>query len=210
MLLMSAEEELRLIVRASVLERLSQSIDEREAASIERFIRTFDELPRPFDEDSGITHVTGSAIVVGPRGVLLHLHKRAQIWIQPGGHVDAGETPWDGAVRETWEETGLRALHPQQRPDLMGCSTSDSTPIPPFAARPRPVLIHVDVHDAPKGHVHLDLRYLLIGPDADPAPPPEESQQVGWFPFDDPLLERESINGAVRSARRWLDQHPTT
>lgn len=189
---MSYDEQLRLVVRATVADRTPHAIDDREVESIRRFIETFDSLARPFDEDAEITHVTGSAIVVGPRGVLLHLHKRAQIWIQPGGHVDAGETPWDGAVRETLEETGLVVLH-------AGRAELDDAPVP--------VLIHVDVHDAPRGHLHLDLRYLLIGPDAAPAPPPEESQQVEWFAWDDPLLDRESLAGAVTSARVWLTQY---
>ena len=30
------------------------------------------------------------------------------IWSVPGGGVEIGETPQEGAIRETWEETGLR------------------------------------------------------------------------------------------------------
>ena len=41
-----------------------------------------------------------------------------------------------------------------------------------------PRLIHVDVHDAAHGHTHLDLRYLLVAPDRDPAPPPGESPEA--------------------------------
>jgi 8-oxo-dGTP pyrophosphatase MutT (NUDIX family) len=174
--------DLRSRVRQAVLDRADFAVDDRERDSIERFVTEFDALERPFTEDAAITHVTGSAIVVGSRGVLLHLHKRAGIWIQPGGHVDEGETPWDGAARETLEETGLIATHPQDGP----------------------ALIHVDVHDAPKGHVHLDLRYLLFGPDADPAPPVGESPHVAWFGWDHEHMNRDSLGGAVRSARQWI------
>ena len=41
-----------------------------------------------------------------PRGILLLVHRRLGIWLQPGGHVDPGETPWEAARRETVEETG--------------------------------------------------------------------------------------------------------
>lgn len=91
--------------------------------------------------------------------VLLHLHRRIGRWLQPGGHVDGVETPLDAARRETVEETGIA-----------------TRPVDGF-------LLHVDVHETPNGHIHLDMRYLLspIDPAAGPAPGPEESQQVRWF-----------------------------
>src|SRR5205085_6266984 len=39
--------------------------------------------------------------------VLMGLHADKQIWVVPGGLIDPMETPSDGAVRETHEETGL-------------------------------------------------------------------------------------------------------
>jgi 8-oxo-dGTP pyrophosphatase MutT (NUDIX family) len=39
--------------------------------------------------------------------VLMGLHSDRNIWVLPGGLIEPGETPADGAVRETWEETGL-------------------------------------------------------------------------------------------------------
>jgi 8-oxo-dGTP pyrophosphatase MutT (NUDIX family) len=134
-------------------------IDERERASIARFVATVPTLARPFDEHADPVHVTGSAFVVGPRGIVLLRHRRLGIWVQPGGHIDPGEAPWDGALREAAEETGLPVRH-------LG---------------PAPELAHVDVHDGGRGHTHLDLRYLLTADDVDPAPPAEESQEVGWF-----------------------------
>jgi 8-oxo-dGTP pyrophosphatase MutT (NUDIX family) len=171
------EGELRESVWASVSAR--RPVDSKERGSIAEFLRQLDLLPHPFAEDANVTHVTGSAIVIGPRGVLLHLHKRAKIWIQPGGHIDEGELPWDGAVRETLEETGILAVHPEGGPTL----------------------IHVDVHAAPKGHTHLDLRYLLIGPDACPVPQEGESQEVRWFGWDEALaIDNDSLTGGLLAA----------
>jgi 8-oxo-dGTP pyrophosphatase MutT (NUDIX family) len=116
-------------------------------------------LDRPFDEHADRVHVTASAVVVGPRGVLLHRHKRLGIWIQPGGHVDPGESLLAAALRETEEETGLVAQPLDEEP------------------------VHVDVHAAPKGHEHLDVRFLLRA-DGDPCPPAGESPDVAWFGWD--------------------------
>ena len=139
----------------------------REVASQERFLAELDRLANPFDRYADLVHVTGSAIVSGPRGTVLHLHKRLGLWLQPGGHLDTGEAPSEAALREAEEETGLPVRHPPGGPQL----------------------VHLDVHLAAESHVHLDLRYLLLCDDADaePAPAAGESQQVRWFTLDEAL-----------------------
>jgi 8-oxo-dGTP pyrophosphatase MutT (NUDIX family) len=154
--------------------------DERAARSREQVLAALDTLPTPFDERADLVHVTGSAVVVGRRGVVLLVHRRLGTWMQPGGHIEAGEAPCDGAVRESIEETGLVVRHPDGGP----------------------VLVHVDVHEAANHHVHLDLRYLLLAPDEEPNPPAGESQQVRWFSWDDAAdVGDESLRGALAAAR---------
>jgi 8-oxo-dGTP pyrophosphatase MutT (NUDIX family) len=171
-------------VRASVLAR--RPVDGRERASIERFVAELDRLERPFDEHADPVHVTGSGIVTGPRGVLLLRHKRLGIWLQPGGHIEPGETPWDAARREAAEETGL--------------------PVRFASSATVPELAHVDVHDGGRGHTHLDLRYLLtVEPGAggdDPAPPAGESQEVGWFGWDEAIARADDGLRAALTALR--------
>jgi 8-oxo-dGTP pyrophosphatase MutT (NUDIX family) len=135
----------------------------REVQARKRFLAELDHLAAPCDEHAGPTHVTASAIVVGPRGTVLHRHKRLGIWMQPGGHIDDGETPEVAACREATEELGLAVAHPPGGPRL----------------------IHLDVHEAAHGHTHLDLRYLLLGDDADPDPPPDESPDARWCSWDE-------------------------
>jgi 8-oxo-dGTP pyrophosphatase MutT (NUDIX family) len=54
--------------------------------------------------------------------------------------VEPGERPDDAALRETVEETGIAVRHPDAGPTVL----------------------HLDEHPGPDGHVHLDLRYLLL------------------------------------------------
>jgi 8-oxo-dGTP pyrophosphatase MutT (NUDIX family) len=140
-------------------------------------------LTRPFDRDADLTHVTGSALVLGERGVLLHRHKRLGIWLQPGGHLEAGETPWAAARREAQEETGVRLRW--LRVDAGGA----------------PPLAHVDVHAGGRGHTHLDLRYVVtVDGDDEPAPPQGESQDVRWFGWSEAIAIADlGLKGFLRA-----------
>jgi 8-oxo-dGTP pyrophosphatase MutT (NUDIX family) len=47
------------------------------------------------------------AILDDEERILLGLHSEKKLWVLPGGLIEPGELPADGAVREVWEETGL-------------------------------------------------------------------------------------------------------
>lgn len=174
-------DEVVVRIRSDVAAR--HPVDAREERAIPEFLNALDQLSNPFSQESGTVHVTGSALVVGPRGVILLKHKRLGIWLQPGGHIDPGETPWAAALRESQEETGL--------------DVSFAGPLDEYGI---PGLIHLDVHAGGRGHTHLDARYLIDGGDADPAPPEGESQEIDWFGWD-VAIERADpgLEGILRS-----------
>ena len=162
-----------------------RGVDAREEESIARFLAVVPTLAQPCSEEADSSHVTASAIVVSDDGhkVALHLHKRLNMWLQPGGHIDAGETPAQGALREAIEETGLPVRH-----------HADNG-----------VFFHVDVHPGPKGHTHYDLRYLVRSPEVEPAPLEGESQQVAWFTWHDAAtIADKGLTGGLLAAKALL------
>jgi 8-oxo-dGTP pyrophosphatase MutT (NUDIX family) len=153
-------------------------VDQRERESIRRIGAELKRLARPFDRDADPVHLTGSALIIGRRGIVLHRHKLLGLWLQPGGHIDPGEEPWEAALRESAEETGLDCRWPAGR-----------------------ALFHGDVHLAAHGHTHLDLRYVLES-EGEPAPPAAESQDVRWFAWEEAMaIADPGLIGALRKLR---------
>ena len=137
----------------------------------------------PYDRHAHATHVTASAIVAGPRGTVLHVHKLSGRWLQPGGHIDPGEMPDVAAIRETLEECGLRCTHPDGGPRLL----------------------QVDRHVTSNGHTHLDLCYLLIAGDEDPMAGEGESATVRWFAWPEAAaIADPCLASALTRAQRVL------
>jgi len=160
-------------------------INERERESIEKFLSLAPILTDPFNEHADLVHITASAIVVSDAGdkVALHMHKRLNMWLQPGGHIEAGETAAQGALREAEEEIGLPVRH-----------ESDGG-----------VFVHVDVHAGPKGHTHHDLRYVVRAPEVPMNPAEGESPDARWFTWDEALeIADVGLHGGLVATKALL------
>lgn len=79
---------------------------------------------------SASRHATGSMVVFDPtaRMVLLIHHRVSGVWQFPGGHVDMGEAPAEAALREVYEETGVRASLVDQPGITLPGMTAAGTP----------------------------------------------------------------------------------
>lgn len=162
--------------------RVHSPVDRREQESIKQFLDVVLSLEDPCNEHADSRHVTASAIVVSDDGdaVVLHLHKRLNMWLQPGGHIDAGEALTAAALREAQEETGLPVRH----------------------EKPGGVFMHLDVHPGPRGHTHFDVRYLLRAPCIAPQPGENESPDVRWFSWPEAhQIADVGLRGALVAAQ---------
>lgn len=124
---------------------------ERDTFSI--LIKQFQSRDRQLCSRKNMTgHLTASGLLLHPdnKSVFLIHHNFLKLWLQPGGHLDPGESPSDGALREFIEETGIKqvSLHPWH----------EQNPFP----------FDMDTHAIPANekksegsHFHHDYQYLL-------------------------------------------------
>lgn len=90
----------------------------------------------------------------GPKA-LLHMHKKLNILLAIGGHVELNETPWQAMAHELTEESGyvlnqLRILQPVSR----------ITSMKKVVQHPYP--LSMNTHDIPGGHFHTDIEYGFV------------------------------------------------
>ena len=100
-------------------------------------------------------HFVATCYVVADGATLLHEHDKLDMWLPPGGHVDRDELPHETALRETFEETGLRL---ELAADGGPYDTDQVESLP----RPAAFLLEdIDVHDNGRvAHQHVDFVYF--------------------------------------------------
>lgn len=112
-------------------------------------------------------HMTAQGVVYHPkkRAIALMHHKKLDLWVGPGGHIDREDASPDVAARrEALEEMGLRDL---------------------FLAEAAP--FDLDIHGFPArgdqpDHLHYDVRFLYTTTQ-DELLPNSESKSVEWVPL---------------------------
>ncbi|MFZ5825762.1 MAG: NUDIX hydrolase [Bacillota bacterium] len=135
---------------------------------------------------------TVATFVIHQGKVLLLWHKKLQMWLPPGGHIDPNELPDEAAVREVLEEAGLEVV-------LISEPALPPIPGPRQLARPE----GIQLEDIGPGHQHIDLIYFarpanpaLVKPVAN-----HEVERVGWYGRED--LDRIPLTAEVRA---WVEK----
>ncbi len=107
---------------------------------------------------------------------LLIKHKKLGKWLPPGGHLEVNETPEGAAIRETFEETGIRVK-------VIGepYPTANDL-IVPFA---------IQLNEIKPGHEHMDFIYASQASkeEARLVQNVEETDGIRWFTISEILAE---------------------
>jgi 8-oxo-dGTP pyrophosphatase MutT (NUDIX family) len=124
--------------------------------------------------------------------VLLLWHRKLQMWLPPGGHIDPHELPDEAAIREVKEETGL---------DVVLLSQPALPPIPGPRQLARPEGIQLEAIGP--NHEHIDLIYFarLADPKAFGPVANDEVEQINWYGRDD--LDQIPLTAEVRA---WVEK----
>ncbi|NLE97885.1 MAG: NUDIX domain-containing protein [Propionibacterium sp.] len=148
--------------------------------------------------------LTASAFIFRERDddveVLVHLHRKLGLLLQPGGHVEHDENPWQALEHELREETGYaldQLLVLQPLPPLVGLVHDNLHPTPAL----------LNTHEIGTGHFHTDLCFALVADDAPRHAIAEgESLDLRWLSVDELAAAPEAPPDVVAEVRMLVER----
>jgi 8-oxo-dGTP pyrophosphatase MutT (NUDIX family) len=165
-----------------------QSLDEHEQTrrdAIIRFVQTYENCAA---RQLQVGHLTASAWIVDKdlTHTLLTHHRKLNLWVQLGGHVEDDADMLSASWREAREESGLQDLR------LL-----------------TPHIFDVDIHAIPARknepeHFHYDIRYAFQADRHAELTVSRESRELAWVALNEieALTNEQSVLRMVRKTRR--------
>jgi 8-oxo-dGTP pyrophosphatase MutT (NUDIX family) len=163
--------------------------DEGEEKDIEttlEWLKTAENLNKPHNMEQ---HLGVFAIVLSrDRGhTFLLNHRKAKMWLPPGGHVDLGQKLHECTLMEVEEELGMK------KPKLI-------TEAPIFLTRTLTQGMNA-------GHIDVTSWFLIEGdhPESTYQVQAKEASQSGWVEIEE-LLQTAELSNLHRGFRKMLDR----
>lgn len=132
----------------------------------------------------GEKQFTASILILtkeSPKKILLLHHKKYNLWIQPGGHIEKFENPIEAAVREAKEETGIDIGFLLQKIASID-DLASFLPVPDFFLEEK-----IQPYKNEPEHFHLDMMYRVEVTLQDVKTAKREAHDIGWFGLEEAL-----------------------
>ena len=145
------------------------------------------------DEKEGDTHLVAFIVYTDDEKILWMRSTKDNSWGFPGGHVEEGESPMEGAIRESREEikhvptTGLNLIYEDGKVRLFGCNDGRFDPV---LNDEHDAFVWATIEDAPEPLFHkIDEQMEEIAEEAyASAMDKREYDTNGWYEIkDNPL-----------------------
>jgi len=119
-----------------------------------------------------IDFTVGAAIVYDNKVLLIH-HKKLNLWLLVGGHIELDENPEYAILREVKEESGLDIELVGEKPSNLEFGDETGK----FLLSPR----FMDIHNFSSEHQHIGMVYFAKAKTDKVQFLEEESTDIKWF-----------------------------
>lgn len=131
-------------------------------------------------ENDRQTTVSGFILSSGdPKKILLVHHRKFNTWLQPGGHVERDEAPYQAVIREVREETGLDVAD-QLKPGKQLDTHAHLQPVPRWVMEQE-----IAPHGGQPRHYHVDNQFVFTVLEQSVQRAHAESFGIGWFTLEE-------------------------
>ena len=145
-----------------------------------------------------------TAYIIEGKKILHVFHKKHQKWVSPGGHLDPNELPHEGAIREAFEETGIKIRIISPNTDFITGECAQTLP-PPFTM----LLEEIPEYKNIPAHQHIDFIFMAEAVEGNLSENPAETEGIGWFTLEqieELVREGKAFSESLKIAESMLEQ----
>ncbi|MBQ2695614.1 NUDIX domain-containing protein [Candidatus Saccharibacteria bacterium] len=137
--------------------------------------------------------------------LLMVFHKKLNIWVIPGGHLEDNEYPADGAIREIFEETGINATVINSSKFEFNGNEKESSIATPYVMLSE----FIPKKGEKPAHVHMDFIFLCMADEESPKKRETEVVDVKWMTWEE-VLKSDTFESIKEFARKRVGKNERT
>jgi len=144
-----------------------------------------------------INHFTATGLVFNEnRQILMIFHKKLNVWLPPGGHIENNELPAKAVIREIFEETGIKAEILQTENKMLTVSNNECIELD------KPFILLLENIERNWKHNHIDMVYICKALNKNLILQKSEVNDIGWFDIDqaEKLNTFENVKQVIQKA----------